>query len=412
MIWADTSSIPIIQDILALVEEFGLRLFNRPEDAARFSTPDVAYFFDGRIRSEAEVANKLRPLARQIFKDEIALDEHFDNVAPVLDQLSVADYLNQHADKIREPFIRELVENTIRTEYGVEPEQASALQLLSNLPTVEGNEVEVLGNSDEIFTVEGGSARITDSLAQALSGQIRTRMRLTRLQSWGDSFRLSYASNHTVEADYVILAMPFTVLRQVELGVNLPEKLRRFIHEVNLGLNEKLFAGFNQKIWREQETGFVTEIWTDLGFSEAWDDTQRQVSRNNRALTFFLGGDQVRQTQSGSATQQGMRLVNQLENAIPGSRTAANGKFLRTKWAKDPLTRGGYTFFKPGQLTEFGEFLYIESDVPEERQDVNVGNLVFAGEHLSDTFYGFMNGAAETGRLAAEVVIRQIRGIA
>jgi monoamine oxidase len=85
---------------------------------------------------------------------------------------------------------------------------------------------------------------------------------------------------------------------------------------------------------------------------------------------------------------------------------------LRTEWAKDPLTRGGYTIFKPGQLTEFGEFLYIESDVPEERQDVNVGNLVFAGEHLSDTFYGFMNGAAETGRLAAEVVIRRIRGIA
>lgn len=59
-------------------------------------------------------------------------------------------------------------------------------------------------------------------------------------------------------------------------------------------------------------------------------------------------------------------------------------------------------------FTEFGEFLYIESEEPNERQDVNAGNLVFAGEHLSDEFYGFMNGSAQTGRLAAEVVARKM----
>jgi hypothetical protein len=30
------------------------------------------------------------------------------------------------------------------------------------------------------------------------------------------------------------------------------------------------------------------------------------------------------------------------------------------------------------------------------------------GEHLSDAYYGFMNGAAETGRLAAQVVLNKI----
>jgi monoamine oxidase len=33
---------------------------------------------------------------------------------------------------------------------------------------------------------------------------------------------------------------------------------------------------------------------------------------------------------------------------------------------------------------------------------------VFAGEHLSDAYYGYMNGGAETGRLAAQVVLRRI----
>jgi monoamine oxidase len=35
-----------------------------------------------------------------------------------------------------------------------------------------------------------------------------------------------------------------------------------------------------------------------------------------------------------------------------------------------------------------------------------VGNLFFAGEHCSAYFQGFMNGAAETGRMAADAVVK------
>jgi hypothetical protein len=48
----------------------------------------------------------------------------------------------------------------------------------------------------------------------------------------------------------------------------------------------------------------------------------------------------------------------------------------------------------PLHNTRFGEFLYIDSDDPKERQEEHVGNVVFAGEHLSDALYGHMNGAA------------------
>jgi monoamine oxidase len=40
---------------------------------------------------------------------------------------------------------------------------------------------------------------------------------------------------------------------------------------------------------------------------------------------------------------------------------------------------------------------------------VHEGRLVFAGEHLSDEYYVFMNGAAQTGRLAAELVAQQLQ---
>jgi hypothetical protein len=116
--------------------------------------------------------------------------------------MSVADYLDEHADLITTAFIRELIEHSIRSEYGVEPEESSALQLIFNLPTVDGERVEVLGGSDEAFEVEGGSGRIIDGLVDALFGRIRTDMRLRRIvvrSKWTEPLSLEnhYGQTHS-----------------------------------------------------------------------------------------------------------------------------------------------------------------------------------------------------------------------
>ena len=295
------------EDMLTLVKEFDLKLFNRVQNSQEFPFPATAYYFGGQILSEAKIAEKLRPLAGQISQDADLIDRDFERFAPDFDRLSVTAYLNQHSDKIPDPTIRTLIENSIRTEYGVEPEAASAIQLLLNLPTVKGKKVEVLGNSDETFVVEGGSGRIIDSLAAALAGQIQTGMRLSKLESDGSGFRLNFVGHSPIAADWVILAIPFTVLREIEVTVDLPPKLRRFIDEVSLGFNDKIIAGFNNKVWRKRH-GFVEEIWTDLGFSEAWDETQRQVERQAGAITFFFGGNEVATIQNGNDVSQGKKI--------------------------------------------------------------------------------------------------------
>ena len=42
---------------------------------------------------------------------------------------------------------------------------------------------------------------------------------------------------------------------------------------------------------------------------------------------------------------------------------------------------------------------------PESERARMIGRLIFAGEHVSDAWVGFMNGGAQTGRLAARAVI-------
>jgi Flavin containing amine oxidoreductase len=214
---------------------------------------------------------------------------------------------------------------------------------------------------------------------------------LRRIEPQDAGFRLIFAPDHEIEADYVVIAIPFTCLREVQIQVDLPVALRVFIQEVDLGDNEHVIAGFSERFWQTAD-GFVLRAWTDLGFAEVWDATQRQVDRTDAALTFFLGGDQVRRMELGDLQVEGQKFAGHLETFVPGAAHARSGRFVRSRWSRDPFARGAYTNFKPGQLTGFGEFLYIESDVPDDRQDVHVGNLVFAGEHLSDTYSGYMNG--------------------
>ena len=396
-------------DMIALANEFGLKLFDRRADVVGLTVPTSAYYFAGKNWNEAELADLLRPLVDQISQDAALLDQNWNKYAPKFDRLSVAAYLDKHADRISHPVVRALFENTIRTEYGVEAAESSALQLLFLLPSVNGTAVELLGYSDETYAVEGGNSRIIDGLTNALQGQIHYGSALTKVErDRREGYELTFANGGQAYADYVILAMPFSVLRHVELGISLPTTLRQFINELDLGRNEKVQGGFAQRVWRQQ--GFSLEAWTDLGFSEAWDGSQRQPDHQDGVLSYFLGGDEVNQLSgvAGGSGTVGSNFTTALATFVPDLAGNATGKYLGTRWTTNPYSYGAYANFKPGQLTQFGNYFWVESNVPGESQSVNVGRIVIAGEQVSDAYYGFMNGGAQTGRLAAQWVLNQL----
>jgi monoamine oxidase len=87
-----------------------------------------------------------------------------------------------------------------------------------------------------------------------------------------------------------------------------------------------------------------------------------------------------------------------LERIFPGARAAATGRVARWHWPSDPFVRGSYACWKVGQYTSIAGAEFEP-----------VGRLLFAGEHTSLEHQGYMNGAAETGRRAAQIVRRFVR---
>jgi len=394
-------------DLIDLAGQVGVRLFSLPTYLEGVALRGTACYLGGRDIAEAELAETLRAFAAQLDRDSRALDEDWDRVAPALDALSVAAYLERHRDTIASPVIHQLIIELIRSEYGVEPADSSVLQLLWLLPTVEGESVDLHSLSDEAFMAEGGSGTIIAGLAAALADSLRVGKRLVGLREEGLGHRLVFADGSHEDSDVTILAVPQAALRSLQLAVDLPPVYRSFIDEVEFGRNEKTFAGFHGRPWRQQ-AGFAAEAWTDLGASVVWDEAIRQPDRSDGVLTFFHGGNETWFLNDFGAEASGRRMVERLDPFVPKLAAAANGRFARSVWTRMPGLQGSYTNLKPGQYTKFLDVFTYEGATPAESQYTRAGRLIFAGEQFSDAYYAYMNGGAETGRIAAAQVAEMI----
>jgi monoamine oxidase len=208
----------------------------------------------------------------------------------------------------------------------------------------------------------------------------------------------------TVEADHVIVAVPASRARYIEYAVPLPPLWRAFLAEMELGRNEKWQWAMAATPWRGG-LGTGGEAWsadTRGAAALAWEGSVRGTAAEGAPVwTWFFGGGQV-----GDAVPSSAALADAFNGAAGALDAARVAGFNadRSFWHNDPLTRGAYVNYPPGQLTRFAELLWVEPD-GAARAPASSGRVVFAGEHLSDAYPGYMNGAAQTGRLAAEALV-------
>jgi monoamine oxidase len=109
-------------------------------------------------------------------------------------------------------------------------------------------------------------------------------------------------------------------------------------------------------------------------------------------MTIFAGGRTGVDFARGNAAERARAALRAVDPALPGAAAAFNGRASRMNWPGNPFVRGSYSCFGPGQVIGF-EGAFAAS-----------GRIVFAGEHTSQGHSGYMNGAAESGRLAAMTV--------
>jgi monoamine oxidase len=386
------------KNIRKLAQELGLGevdLFATDRDL----TKDI-WFFKTRLINERELITAFIPLAKQIDRDVKAIGEvNYKSTNPhaiKLDRTSIKAYLDRYCS---DPILRRLIEVAYTNEYGLQVNRQSSINLLL-LIGKDPNKIEIFGSSDQRYQIRGGNQQIVDKLAAKLSDRIETNTRLESIRSPAKNrYRVSLRQGDVSKEytfDRVILALPFSILRQIDIGVRLPAVKQAAIKEIGYGTNTKVITSYSDRLWRNKYKS-NGESFSDLDTSETWE-ASRYTDTKAGMITSFSGGDLGVKIGRSKPAEIASKLPTQFDLIFPGVKNISSNKAIVTNWIDSPYVRGSYSCYLVGQWTKFAG-----------SEGERVGNLFFVGEHCSVDAQGYMEGGCVTGIMAAKAILKDLK---
>ena len=213
------------EDLQKLGAELGVEM----QKLAAEGDGEDLYFFSGAWKIPKDMLDPEKqsgafvPIAKQIAEDAEKLtdkDENWTEYAGKLDQMSLKAYLEQFRGKT-EDWAIDLLDVAYIIEFGLETEDQSSLNMVDFIGTDLSEPFQMFGESDEVFRIKGGSSALIKALLAALENKVEMKLGqpLSALDVKDGRIVASFdapGGAHSETFDAVILALPFTRLRQVK----------------------------------------------------------------------------------------------------------------------------------------------------------------------------------------------------
>jgi monoamine oxidase len=167
----------------------------------------------------------------------------------------------------------------------------------------------------------------------------------------------------------------------------LPEEQMRAFAALKYGDATRMLLQFETAFWRRR--GRARAYGSDLPIGSVWDGSEDQKGRSG-ILVLLAGGQASRALGQIADTEGESGVVRRLSWLGKPARLLAAQTVI---WENDPWARGGYAAFDPCYAPHLRAWLARPA-----------GRIVFAGEHTSGRWQGYMNGALESGKRAAAEV--------
>jgi len=246
---------------------------------------------------------------------------------------------------------------------------------LANLAQFQAGGGKHFFDDTEIFRCAAGNQQLATWLADGIPviGE-----RVTAIDT-SSGVSLSFAGGGRAGPfDYVVVATSVAMWPSIEVdGGAFP------FPSVNSGPAIKYLAPVKERFW-------IPQWLSPSGMSDVlgmtWEGTDNQADTAGFELTVFAGGAAAQAAiDHGGSHEHFKRLISQL---YPGFST--HGAVFKN-WPADPNIRTGYSCPAPGQVTG------AQQSYTSPHND----RLFVAGEHTSPAWFGFMEGALESGIEAA-----------
>lgn len=240
------------------------------------------------------------------------------------------------------------------------------------------------------MTLRGGNDLLPKAFAQKLGSRIRYGAPLVKLTQDDKRVRLTISSGgsiQTVECDRAIVAIPFSVLRNVELGDSFSAQKRMVISKLRYDSATHIYVQSSSRFWAEQGlSGFAN---TDLPIRSIFHLTATQ-SGPRGILGTEMEGENSRMVTAMKPEKRVQWGLEDVSKVFPEMAENFDGG-TSVVWDEEPWSLGAAAYFAPGEMISmFPHVATVE------------GRVHFAGEHTSPIYV--MEGAAQSGVRAAREI--------
>lgn len=343
-----------------------------PDRHGRLKVQSMARVFES-IEDQLEPLVRAYGLAERRWTSAIAQTLASRSVAEWLSEIKASDWVRHRVRGLRGLFL-------------ADPEELSLLALIDFLADFEE------GGSDwsETFRLADGNDRLATTIAKRLRTPVKLETVLRRIRQTGTQVVATVEERSTrveISADYAIVALPSTTARDVVFDPDLAPPQRQALTTLKYGAATRLLLQFNRRFWKKPDR--PTAFGSDQPIGAVWDANEHE--RGPAAILSFLAGggasSEIRQILSAEGVEG---VVDRLRWLGRPTSVLASRSIV---WEDDPWARGGYAFFDSAFDPALRDWLAR----PHRR-------VMFAGEHTSVRWQGYINGAVESGqRAAAEI---------
>lgn len=244
-----------------------------------------------------------------------------------------------------------------------------------------------LGRNGDWFKLKGGNDLLPEAFAARLGAQIRYSAPVVKIEQDAQSARLTVApasGRQTLTGDRIIAALPFTLLRRIEVAPRFSPEKQRAVTELSYASAARVLLEMSRRFWLDAgQNGFAV---TDRA-EEIWSPTFNQPGAHG-ILATYLRDAQSEQLEALAEGERVPRTLAQMNQVFPGAQAHFVGGISHC-WQEDEWARGAWS----------GSTRGIQARHIAQAE----GRIHFAGEHASQ-WSSWMQGALESGYRAAREV--------
>lgn len=266
-----------------------------------------------------------------------------------------------------------------------------------------------------LCSIAGGNSRLVQALVDSVEGHIHYGKPLRKISKSADQKIWLHFDDESMWTDYLILALPCSTLRDVEIEEGLiPDDQHRAIRTLQYGTSGKIVFPIQRFLHTQSE-------WLPS------EDGHLFFNKDHTTMTWLGGGQPgifaIQDPAFASFVEKQLATTSQVFPDLAftkGIIPSAQKEFLFSQydtpvaisWTREEFSKGSYSNFGIGTFAFFSEFIdEFGESVRKVFRSVN-GRIFFAGEHTAPQGdNGTMDGAVNSGERAARILDRILNEI-